>query len=129
MGKLALIIEDDTPSIEVLQMFLTQAAVASNVIGDNQRIIKDLNEVDVPDIIFLDLEMPLSNGYKVLEIIRSNKRFDSVPVVAYTTHTSHLNQAKKAGFSSFLGKPLDSARFPKQLEKILNGEAVWHIPS
>lgn len=127
-GKYALIIEDDMPSVEVLQMLLDQVSVDSEVIGDNQRIANDLDEVNVPDVIFLDLEMPSSNGYKVLDMIRSSQRFDDVPVVAYTTHTSHLNDARKAGFHSFLGKPLDSARFAEQLERILNGESVWDIP-
>jgi two-component system cell cycle response regulator DivK len=128
-GKQALIIEDDMPSVEVLQMLLEQVLVDSDVIGDNQNIAEDLDEVNVPDIIFLDLEMPMRNGYKVLEMIQSKVRFDEIPVVAYTTHVSHLNDAKKAGFHSFIGKPLDSSRFAEQLERILNGESVWEVPS
>jgi CheY-like chemotaxis protein len=72
--------------------------------------------------------MPSSNGYTVLEYLQRNNRFDGVPVVAYTTHISHLNDAKRAGFHSFLGKPIDGRNFAKNLEKILKGQAVWEIP-
>ena len=51
-----------------------------------------------------------------------------IPVVAYTTHTSHLNAVKQAGFNGMLGKPLDSRQFPDQLTRILAGEAVWEVP-
>lgn len=128
-GKLALIIDDDMSSIEVLQMMLDQISVGSDVIGNNKQIDDELDAVEVPDIIFLDLEMPMSNGYKVLEMIQSKRRFSDVPVVAYTTHVSHLNGAKQAGFHSFIGKPLDKSQFSKQLERVLSGESVWEVPS
>ncbi|HRF96790.1 MAG TPA: response regulator, partial [Aggregatilineales bacterium] len=85
--------------------------------------------ISSPDVIFLDLEMPQSNGYSVLEYIQRAPQLANIPVVAYTTHTSHLNNAKNAGFHSFLGKPIDGRRFPAMLEKILNGEPVWEVPS
>jgi CheY-like chemotaxis protein len=69
------------------------------------------------------------NGYAVLEHIQQNEKYSGVPVVAYTTHISHLNDARRAGFHSFLGKPIDGRNFGKQLERILNGESVWEVPS
>lgn len=128
-GKTALIIEDDMNSILVLEQLLRQVSVPTNVIQDSKIVVQQLNEVPVPDIIFLDLEMPSSNGYTVLEYIQKNHRFKGVPVVAYTTHISHLNDVKNAGFHSFLGKPIDGRQFPTYLGKILNGEHVWEIPS
>jgi CheY-like chemotaxis protein len=126
-GAQALIIEDDQTSINVLQRLLEQLQVATAVIHDNINIADQLRHVSPPDVIFLDLEMPLSNGYTVLEILQDDPTFDGVPVVAYTTHTSHMNDARRAGFHSFLGKPLDSNQFPDQLACILNGESVWEV--
>lgn len=127
-GKTALIIEDDETSILVLQKMLQQVGVTVMVIRDSIEAGHQLRQIVLPDVIFLDLEMPRSNGYVVLEVIREIPAMQAIPVVAYTTHTSHLNTAKHAGFDGFLGKPLDSHQFPDQLARILAGESVWDIP-
>lgn len=127
-GIRALIIEDDQTSINVLTRLLDQLSVESFVIHDNTQIKDHLSEVPIPDVVFLDLEMPAANGYTVLDLIHQDEYFDGVPIVAYTTHISHMNDARRAGFSGFLGKPLDSTLFPEQFARILNGEAVWEVP-
>jgi CheY-like chemotaxis protein len=49
----------------------------------------------------------------------------AVPIVAYTAHTSEIVDARDAGFHSFLGKPLSSAKFAAQLADILDNRPVW----
>ena len=124
---LALIVEDDESSILVLEQLLRQSHINSVVIRNGYRIDDQLEAIARPDVIFLDLEMPQVNGYHVLQVLQANPKFAHIPTVAYTTHTSHLNQAKRLGFHSFLGKPLDAMLFPDQLSRILNGEPVWEV--
>ena len=126
-GVSALIIDDDQTSINVLLRLLDQLSITSAVIPDSYKISDYLETIPQVDVVFLDLEMPRVNGYNVLELLQSVSHFDGVPVVAYTTHTSHLNEARTAGFHSFLGKPLDSRMFADQLYRILSGEHVWEI--
>lgn len=128
-GKTALIIEDDETSIKVMIQLLKQVDMTATIIKDGYDMGTQLGQASAPDVVFLDLEMPQANGYSVLEYIQQTPQFENIPVVAYTTHTSHLNVAKNAGFHSFLGKPIDGRRFPVLLEKILNGEPVWEVPS
>ncbi len=123
----ALIIEDDQTSIDVLRRLLDQLGIQADVILDSHAIADHLQNVERPDVIFLDLEMPAANGYTVLDLIRRDAFFDTTPVIAYTTHTSHMNDAKRAGFDGFLGKPLDASQFRYQLARILNGEQVWEV--
>lgn len=124
-GKRALIIDDDQRSIAVLRKMLDQLTVKSTAISDSYHIEAQLQNVDRPDVIFLDLEMPGVNGYAVLKLLQSSLRFMDVPVVACTVHISQMNKGKAAGFHSFLGKPLDSHSFPDQLNRILSGNPVW----
>src|SRR5215207_1546181 len=107
-GKLAVIIEDDLRSIKVLEQLLKQIGIVSSILRDSVDIGAKLEKIDCPDIIFLDLEMPSINGYRVLDLIHNIEKLSQVPVVAYTTHISHLNDTRRAGFHSFLGKPLDN---------------------
>jgi len=128
-GKTALIIEDDETSIKVMVQLLKHVDMKATIIKDSYDMGSQLAQISAPDVIFLDLEMPQANGYSVLEYIHREPNLANIPVVAYTTHTSHLNNAKNAGFHSFLGKPIDGKRFPILLEKILSGEPVWEVPS
>lgn len=123
-GVKALIIEDDAVSVNVLRRLLDKMLIESLVIRDYE-VHEYLSGVVRPNVIFLDLEMPNVTGYEVLKLIRQISTFDGVPVIAYTTHISHMNDVRLAGFDGFLGKPLDSAAFPDQLTRILNGEQVW----
>lgn len=122
----ALIIEDNPGDTKVLQTLLARVGVSVMSL-DPRDIPAALNEVAIPDVIFLDLEMPHMNGYEVLAELQTIPDFDGVPVVAYTSHTSEMVAARRAGFHSFLGKPLASAEFAAQLEQIINGEGVWSV--
>lgn len=126
-GKKALIIEDDHISIAVLQRLLERLSVEASVLLHSLNILSELEALPRSDVIFLDLDMPVFNGYTVLRKLKAIPTFKDVPVVAYTTHISHMNTAKSAGFHSFLGKPLDSTRFPDQLLRILKNEPVWEV--
>ena len=128
-GKTALIIEDNISSIRVLEQLFKRVGMESVAIQDTHDVEKQLARIAIPDVIFLDLEMPFTNGYTVLAAIKADARFQSIPVIACTTHISHLNDTKRAGFDGFLGKPLDSRLFPAQLERILNGEQIWEVPN
>ncbi len=123
-GATAIIVEDDSVSAAVLARLLGQLGVQSTVLSDYQ-IADSLSATPHPSVIFLDLEMPNVNGYAVLEIIRNTPHLASVPVVAYTTHLSHMRETQAAGFDGFLGKPLDVDLFPAQFERIMNGNGVW----
>lgn len=124
-GVRALIIEDDQTSIDVLENLLTQLRVESTVVLGGPDVAEVLAQKPRPDVIFLDLEMPGLNGYEVLDVLRNDDEFNGVPIVAYTTHLSHMNNARTAGFDGFLGKPLHRQEFENNLIRILNGEQVW----
>src|SRR5690348_4097715 len=115
----ALIVDDDTTSINVLKRLLAHLSINCYVIQDNEHIDSDLEELPLPDVIFLDLEMPSQDGYTVLELFKHTPDFNMPPIVAYTAHTSHLKDAREAGFHSFLSKPLNHQEFPDQLARIL----------
>ena len=122
----ALIIEDNPGDTKVLQSLLNRIGVAYLAL-DPHHILSELSQAPIPDVIFLDLEMPEMNGYEVLAELQASPDFEGVPVVAYTSHTSQMAAAREAGFSSFLGKPLVSGEFAKQLEEIINGGSVWEV--
>ena len=123
MGNVhALLIDDNAQNLRVLSQLLSKQGVATTEVNDPTDIESLLPSLQ-PDVVFLDLEMPGSSGYEVREIIRSY--YVDTPIIAYTVHISEINHAREVGFDGFLGKPLDTTRFPEQLARILRHEPVW----
>lgn len=119
----ALIIDDNAIDADVLMSLLDRVGITATWI-ENYAQLDDIDAVDVK-VIFLDLELPGKSGYALLDILRSHPHYQQVPIVAYTSHSSEMGNARAAGFDSFLGKPLRSTTFPDLITRILNGESVW----
>lgn len=124
----ALIIDDNAKNASVLARMLSNEGMPSAQVLNPALLDSTLKQSDHFDVVFLDLEMPDIDGYQVLEQLRSDSRFQAIPIVAYTVHVSEIHAAHEQGFDGFLGKPLDSDRFSDQLARILNGEPVWETP-
>ncbi len=78
--------------------------------------------VAIPYILFLDINMPVKNGFETLGAIRGNKDFRSMCIVMYSTSVvrSDVDKAKTLGANLFLQKPYDFEKFSSTLQKILN---------
>ena len=121
----ALIIDDNIRNIHVLANLLADENITCTHITNPKQLDSVMQTSDEINVIFLDLEMPGLDGYEVHKILRSNSRFNGVPIVACTVHISEIHTASQVGFDSFLGKPLNADNFPQQIARILHGEGVW----
>lgn len=124
----ALIIDDSPTNILVLQQLLSMEDVASVTLSATRNLASQLNAISDIDVVFLDLEMPVLNGYEALKLIKSHPNFQHARVVAYSVHVSELQNALDFGFDAFLGKPLNAEAFPEYLRRILTGEKVYFLP-
>lgn len=123
----ALIIDDNRNNIDVLTMLLEREGVSQTAVQNARQVSKTLDQIDKVDVVFLDLEFPYGDGFQVLKTVKALPEFADVPVIAYTVHTSEIDEVRRAGFDGFLGKPLDSRRFSGQIKRILDGVPVWDI--
>lgn len=73
---------------------------------------KDSEEDNLPDLILLDINLPLKNGHEVLRIIKSDDKVKHIPIIMLTTSSSvqDINKAYSNHVSSYICKPseLDS---------------------
>lgn len=84
------------------------------------RLLKDT--VELPDIIFLDLNMPRKNGLECLEELRQNVHLKNIPVIIYST-SSHPRQVEDTyikGANLFIQKPDSYTGIKKVLYKVLS---------
>ncbi len=78
----------------------------------------------LPSLIFLDLNMPMMNGYDCLEQIKNQQDFKEIPVVIFTTsnNAKDRDRTKKLGAKTFLTKTSDLHQMRSQLNEILQVE-------
>jgi two-component system cell cycle response regulator DivK len=120
-----LIIDDEPSNIDVLAMLLEQEGISHTAVTTTRDISDAIDRALSISVVFLDLEIPNSEYYDLIRILKADPRLVGVPIIAYTVHTSEIDQARHAGFDGFLGKPLSTTEFPDQIRSILNGESIW----
>jgi CheY-like chemotaxis protein len=88
--------------------------------GNGQEVIDRL-EAASPDLVLLDLEMPVKGGFATLVEIRKHPRFSRVPVMAVTAKAMLLDHDRilAAGFDAYVTKPIDIAKLRERVDELL----------
>lgn len=78
--------------------------------------------VPMPDVIFLDLNMPAKNGFECLQEIKGNKSLKKLPVIIFSTTTQDetINKVYKQGASYYICKPTDFDQLKTIIKKVLS---------
>jgi two-component system cell cycle response regulator DivK len=74
-----------------------------------------------PDLLLLDIGMPVLDGFGVMRKIRENPRFASLPVVAVTAYAMQGDREKilNSQFDGYLAKPVNSRSLAEELDRLL----------
>lgn len=124
-------VEDDCLSREIMTMIICNfMGELLTLFEDSTHFMERLQQLpSVPKMILLDIHLKPYSGFDLLEMIRDNPNYDTVPVVALTASvmSEEVEKLRNWGFDGGIGKPLSVQTFPALLNRILNGEAVWHI--
>lgn len=82
------------------------------------------SQVNRPDLVLLDINIPIYNGHEVLRQIKSDDSLKKIPVIMLTTSSSQkdVNLAYENHSNSYVKKPLDMEEF---LQAILKIEEFW----
>src|SRR6476660_325871 len=80
------IADDDWDDISIFREAVKQisSSLKISMVEDGVKLLRFL-EQDKPDLICLDLNIPIMNGQECLRAIRSNQKLESIPVIIYST--------------------------------------------
>lgn len=124
--KILLLVDDDPDDLEMLEMQLKKISSSFQIFTamDGEDALETLEKkmIIAPDLIFLDINMPIMDGKQFLREIKKNSRFRSIPVIIYSTSKSQkdVDETAELGASFYLSKPDSPAELRKSLVKILN---------
>ncbi len=114
-----LIVEDDPKMAQSLAAMIGVLGHTVGIAYGPRMALKQLNEV-IPDVIFLDWNMPGINGLEVLRFLRRDPYTRDVPVVLVSANDSQeeINKALQAGADHYIVKPPSIEEIEAVLEKI-----------
>src|SRR5215467_9913432 len=117
--KQILIVEDKAASRELLRTVLEKEGYNVAEAKDGDEALERLKAA-TPDLVLLDLQIPIRNGYDVLRIIRDDKRLVNVPVVALTASAMQGDREKAlaAGFTSYIAKPVGLTQLREEVRRL-----------
>src|SRR3984957_20048496 len=127
--KKVLIAEDNAVNRELLRELLEIRGYAVMEACNGEEALDQIAKIQ-PDILLLDLSMPVLDGFVTIERIRKNPSFGSLPVLAVTAYAMQGDREKilTSGFDGYLSKPINPTALQEELERVLNKEKLKDLP-
>lgn len=75
----------------------------------------------IPDLIIMDIQMPVLDGITALRMLRADESAKKIPVIAVTSYAMKGDREKflKAGFDSYISKPINTKEVVKMIEQYI----------
>ena len=111
-----LLVEDTPLNQQVASEFLNNAKMLVTVADNGQEALERLEQKPF-DVILMDIQMPVMDGFEATKIIRDNSQWATIPIIAVSAGVTLNEQEKyqRAGMNDFLPKPINPLQM---LEKI-----------
>jgi CheY-like chemotaxis protein len=115
-----LVVDDNESTREILNLFLSRGGYDVIEACDGLEAVKVATS-ECPDLIIMDLSMPVMDGFGAVRLLREVPEVREVPVIACTAHdtSTHRLQAMAVGFNEFLPKPIDFTKLDSLLGQFL----------
>ena len=119
MTKL-LYVEDNDDNIYMLKMRLELLDDFEVLTAENGEKGCEVAAAESPDIILMDLEMPVVDGWEATRRLKSNPKTRDIPVIAFSAHAlAERSKALAAGCDEFETKPIEFDRLVATIRRIL----------
>ena len=109
MSKRVLIVDDEPNIVTSLEFLLSRAGYELRVVRDGEAAINAMDEFQ-PDLVLLDVMMPVRNGFEVCQMIRENAAWQKVKVVMLTAkgRDTEVSKGLALGADAYVRKPFST---------------------
>ncbi len=125
-GKLFLVAEDNELNAEILTEMLNIEGASCDIAANGKTAVEmfEASEPGHYDMVLMDVQMPIMNGYEATQAIRASSHPDAknIPIVAMTANTfaEDVKRALDAGMNGHLAKPIDMDAVRRTVANLLN---------
>ena len=119
--KTILVADDDPVGRELIREILESQGYCVTEAGDGGSALSVIQAAP-PDLVLLDIQMPVLDGFGVIQALRREHRFQNLPVFALTAFAMRGDKenALAAGFDGYIAKPIDVSAFRELIKQALS---------
>lgn len=126
-----IVVVEDNPMLQTMANALfNELGLTIHIASNGQEGIEKIQEL-LPNIVLMDLHMPVMDGIDATKAIRSNPEFQSIPIIALSADAflEQKQNALKGGFTGYLTKPLDIKKLLPVLATFLKMDITEDLSS
>src|SRR5487761_1197134 len=116
-----LVVDDKPAGRELVRSVLENSGHTVFEARDGEEALRVARQV-VPDLIILDIHMPVRDGFDVVEELRRDPQLAAIPIMALTASAMQgdRERAVAAGFTGYVTKPIRLGMFRSEVKRLLN---------
>jgi len=120
-----LIVDDQEVNVSLLEQLLREVGYGSVASTMNPQEVCALHRQNRYDLILLDLQMPVMDGFQVMEALKTNDAQGYLPVLVLTAQPGHKLRALQAGARDFISKPFDMVEVKARIRNMLEVRLLY----
>src|SRR6185312_5619000 len=115
LSGLRVLLAEDSPDNQMIVSYMLESAGAEVAVVDNGQAVLDQMQNKNYDVVLMDIQMPVMDGYEALSRLRDQGI--RTPVIALTAHTMNEERQKclESGFTNHISKPINQSTLLEQL--------------
>ncbi|MEK7699210.1 MAG: response regulator [Planctomycetota bacterium] len=115
-----LIIEDNEKNLKLFSVIIKSLGYEILTAMNGEEGVKIAKE-ESPDLILMDIQMPVMDGISALNMLKTDERTKNIPVIALTSYAMSGDKEKfiGLGFSDYISKPINVNKFSNVIKLIL----------
>ena len=120
-----LIVDDQLANVQLLEGLLASAGYTQVTSTTKPEEVCALHRKQAFDLILLDLQMPVMDGFQVMDGLKTNITDDYLPVIVLTAQPGHKLRALQAGAKDFISKPFDLVEVKTRIHNMLEVRLLY----
>jgi CheY-like chemotaxis protein len=120
-----LIVDDQPANVELLERLLGEVGYNALSSTTNPQAVCALHRKHAYDLILLDLQMPVMDGFQVMDVLKTVSADAYLPVLVLTAQPGHKLRALRAGAKDFISKPFDLTEVRARIRNVLEVRLLY----
>ena len=122
MSKVVLLVEDDEDNRDLVAFVIARSRMdVELMLAENGQEALDKSFAKPPDLILMDMQMPVMDGWNAVPLLKADERTRNIPIIAFTAQAKPEDKARarEMGCIDYYTKPMDPEELLALVQKYL----------